>query len=148
MAVRRRSSSISSRLAHALGELLALLGREHAAGLHHGLGHAARGLVVLLQVPGAQGFHGVGVHGGCREQLHHLVAAAAAGFVLRLHVGHRALGDLLDLRALFGRGVDAVKHALEAAAAHHHAHGGAAFVHAGAAMPAAGLGPGREGHGA
>ena len=50
-----------------------------------------------------------------------LLAQGAAGFMLSLHVGAGGLHDLLDLRALLGRGVDAVERAFDVVRAAHHA---------------------------
>ena len=85
---------------HALGNLDALLRREHTADLQHGLRHALARLIVLSEPLLAQPFDGIGIDRRLGEQLQLLLAQRAAGLVLRFQVSAGGRNDLLDLGAL------------------------------------------------
>ena len=110
-------------LGHALGQLLALRGREHRGRVHQRLHPALAAGVVLGHHLLAQGFDRAGVDHRRDHQRGHLLAQRAPLPALRRHVVAGSLHDGLDLRLLFGAGA----HRVQLSA--HHVRAGAIAMH-------------------
>src|SRR5262245_39773121 len=109
-------------LLHALGELLALVGRQHLGCIGERLRHPLRQRVRGLHLLGAQPLDRSAVDRRRREQLHAALARFANLLAQRPQILGRALGDVGQFGSLLGGRVDldpeVLDHLLDALVAH------------------------------